>query len=68
MNPFKIKREEWNIEKLGFLKNLVMLIWKGSQGTVSKTEDRLIEQVINEYYDAYFTTKRVSNLCFNSIL
>ena len=66
MNPFKIKRAEWNIEKLGFLKNLVMLIWKGSQGTVSKTEDRLIEQVINEYYDAYFTTKRVSNLCFNS--
>ena len=66
MNPFKIKREEWNIEKLGFLKNLVMLIWKGSQGTVSKTEDRLIEQVINEYYDAYFTTKRVSSLCFNS--
>lgn len=66
MNPFKIKREEWNIEKLGFLKNLVMLIWKGSQGTVSKTEDRLIEQVINEFYDAYFTTKRVSNLCFNS--
>lgn len=66
MNPFKIKREEWNIEKLGFLKNLVMLIWKGSQGTVSKTEDRLIEQVINEYYDAYFTNKRVSNLCFNS--
>lgn len=66
MNPFKIKREEWNIEKLGFLKNLVMLIWKGSQGTVNKTEDRLIEQVINEYYDAYFTTKRVSNLCFNS--
>ena len=66
MNPFKIRREEWNIEKLGFLKNLVMLIWKGSQGTVSKTEDRLIEQVINEYYEAYFTTKRVSNLCFNS--
>ena len=54
MNPFAIKREEWNIEKLGFLKNLVMLIWKGSQGMVSKTEDRLIEQVINEYYGAYF--------------
>lgn len=54
MNPFAIKREEWNIEKLGFLKNLVMLIWKGSQGTVSKTEDRLVEQVINEYYGAYF--------------
>ena len=54
MNPFRITEAEWNIEKLGFLKNLVMLIWKGSQGTVSKTEDRLIEQVINEYYGAYF--------------
>ena len=54
MNPFRITEAEWNIEKLGFLKNLVMLIWKGSQGTVSKTEDRLIEQVINEYYSAYF--------------
>ena len=54
MNPFRITETEWNIEKLGFLKNLVMLIWKGSQGTVTKTEDRLIEQVINEYYSAYF--------------
>lgn len=31
-----------------------MLIWKGSNGEVSKTEDRLIEQVITEYYEAYF--------------
>lgn len=54
MNPFRIHREELNVEKTGFLKNLVLLIWKGSQGTVSKTEDRLIEQVITEYYDAYF--------------
>ena len=54
MNPFRIKREEFNVEKVGFLKNLIMLIWKGSQGTVSKTEDRLIEQVITEYYDVYF--------------
>ena len=66
MNPFQIKREEWNIEKLGFLKNLVMLIWKGSQGTVTKTEDRLIEQVINEYYDAYFAKKTITRLCFNT--
>lgn len=40
--------------KKGFLKNLVLLIWKGTQGTVTKTEDRLIEHVITEYYDAYF--------------
>ena len=47
-------REELNVEKTGFLKNLIMLIWKGTQGTVTKTEERLIEQVITEYYDVYF--------------
>ena len=54
MNPFRIKHEELNVEKTGFLKNLIMLIWKGTQGTVTKTEERLIEQVITEYYDVYF--------------
>lgn len=54
MNPFRINREEMNVEKTGFLKNLILLIWKGTQGTVTKTEDRLIEHVITEYYDAYF--------------
>ena len=54
MNPFRINRAEMNVEKTGFLKNLVLLIWKGSQGTVTKTEDRLIEQVITEYYDTFF--------------
>ena len=54
MNPFRINRQELNVEKTGFLKNLVLLIWKGSQGTVSKTEDRLIDQVITEYYDVFF--------------
>ena len=54
MNPFRIKREELNVEKTGFLKNLILLIWKGSQATISKTEDRLIDQVITEYYDVFF--------------
>lgn len=54
MNPFRINRQELNVEKVGFLKNLILLIWKGSQGSVTKTEDRLIEQVITEYYDTYF--------------
>ena len=54
MNPFRIKKEEYNVEKIDFLKNLIMLIWKGSDGTVEKREDRLVEQVITEYYDAYF--------------
>ena len=54
MNPFRIHKEEMNVEKTGFLKNLVLLIWKGTQGTVTKTEDRLVENVITDYYDAYF--------------
>ena len=66
MNPFAIKREELNIEKIGFLKNLIMLIWKGAQGEVTKTEDRLIEQVITEYFDEYFMKKQIENLSFNT--
>ncbi len=65
MNPFRITRAEYNIEKVGFLKNLVMLIWKGSQGTVTKTEDKLIEQTITEYYENHFAG-RISQLCFNT--
>jgi hypothetical protein len=54
MNPFKITKEEINIEKINFLKNLILQIWKGSNGVVSKTEDRLIGQTIEEYYKEYF--------------
>lgn len=63
MNPFRINRAEMNVEKTGFLKNLVLLIWKGSQGTVTKTEDRLIEQVITEYYDTFSTVSTASRRC-----
>ena len=66
MNPFAIKREELNIEKIGFLKNLVMLIWKGTNGRITKTEDHLIEDVLTEYYDAYFHKKQVKELSFNT--
>ena len=66
MNPFAIKREELNIEKIGFLKNLVMLIWKGTNGRITKTEDHLIEDVITEYYDAYFHKRQVKELSFNT--
>lgn len=54
MNPFKIQRQELNVEKMDFLKNLVMLIWKGNAAVPSKIEELLIEQVIKEYYEAYF--------------
>lgn len=54
MNPFKIQRQELNVEKMDFFKNLVMLIWKGNAAIPSKIEELLIEQVIKEYYEAYF--------------
>jgi len=54
MNPFRIQREELNVEKVDFLRNLVMLIWKGNAAVPTKIEELLIEQVIKEYYEAYF--------------
>ena len=54
MNPFKIQRQELNVEKMDFLKNLIMLIWKGNSAVPTKIEELLIEQVIKEYYEAYF--------------
>ena len=66
MNPFAINREELNIEKIGFLKNLIMLIWKGTNGKITKTEVHLIEDVITEYYDAHFRLGKVKELSFNT--
>lgn len=54
MNPFKITKEEDNIEKREFLKNLIILIWKGSEGKVSKAESKIIRMVISQYYASYF--------------
>ena len=53
MNPFQINKEELNVEKVDFLKNLIMLIWKGNSAIPTKIEELLIEQVIKEYYEAY---------------
>ena len=56
MNPFKITSEEYNEnfgEKKNFLKSLIFLIYKGNEKP-SKTEDRIINQVIVEYYEEYF--------------
>lgn len=54
MNPFKINRNEYNIEKVDFLKSLVLLIWKGSDADIPEIEFRIVEQIIIDYYDAYF--------------
>ena len=54
MNPFNITKAELNIEKIDFLKNLILLIWKGSDSKISELEFRIIEQIVTDYYDAYF--------------
>ena len=56
MNPFKLTREEYDLnfgEKKNFLKSLIFLIFKGNE-LPSKIEDMVINQVIVEYYEAYF--------------
>jgi type IV secretory pathway VirB4 component len=54
MNPFRITEEERNVEKMNFLKSLVFLIWKGADAKITKTEDELMDMVLNTYYDFYF--------------
>ncbi len=56
MNPFKVTREEYELnfgEKKNFLKSLIFLIFKGNEAP-SKIEDMLVNQTIVEYYEAYF--------------
>lgn len=56
MNPFKITDIEYDQnfgEKKNFLKSLIFLIFKGN-AMPTKIEDMIINQVIVEYYDAYF--------------
>ncbi|WP_300910776.1 conjugal transfer protein TraG [uncultured Bacteroides sp.] len=54
MNPFKISRNEYNIEKIDFLKSLILMIWKGSDAKIPEIEFRIVEQIIIDYYDAFF--------------
>lgn len=56
MNPFKVTRQEYEInfgEKKNFLKSLIFLIFKGNE-MPSKIEDMIINQTLVEYYESYF--------------
>lgn len=56
MNPFKMTDIEYKDnfgEKKNFLKSLIFLIFKGTEAP-TKIEDKIINQTIVEYYDAYF--------------
>lgn len=60
MNPFKITKDEYNEEKIDFLKSLVILLWKGSEGIADAVEDTLLTNIITAYYKAYWAqTERV---------
>lgn len=57
MNPFKITRleyEEGFKEKKNFLKSLIILIWKGSSAVMTGVEERVIDLLLEEYYQQYF--------------
>lgn len=56
MNPFTITEEEYLLnfgEKKNFLKSLIFLIFKGTQEP-TKIEDKIINETIVEYYEAFF--------------
>jgi len=55
MNPFKIGMKEINEEKKDFLKSLVGLLWKGSDGNLSQVEDSMLINIISSYYRDHFT-------------
>ncbi len=54
MNPFLMNREEFNIEKIEFLANLIFLIWQGADATMSNTQKSILDNVLMAYYHQYF--------------
>lgn len=57
MNPFLLKREEYNLEKKEFLITLISLLWKGADGVVNQVEQDVLTDVVTSYYELYFNPK-----------
>jgi len=55
MNPFYIRQLEYNIEKVDFLVNLILLLWKDPFAVVDKLEKDLISETVMAYYANYFS-------------
>ena len=67
MNPFKIERVEYNDEKKQSLKDLIGVIWKGAEGSLTKVENQALMDCITAYYADYFSEQKiVKTLSFNS--
>ena len=56
MNPFLMNKEEFNIEKIEFLTNLIFLIWQGADATISSTQKSILDNVLMSYYHQYFNS------------
>lgn len=54
MNPFLVSKEEFNIEKVEFLANLIFLIWNGADKMMSATQKSILDNVLMSYYHQYF--------------
>jgi hypothetical protein len=54
MNPFYIRQIEYNIEKVDFLINLILLLWKDTNAKVEIIESDIIRETVMEYYANYF--------------
>ena len=54
MNPFLMNKEEFNIEKMEFLVNLIYLIWKGADATMNNTEKTILDNALINYYHQFF--------------
>jgi conjugation system TraG family ATPase len=67
MNPFRISKEEFNEEKREFLKALIGLLWKGTNGILSQIEDTMLGKVILQYYKTFWSNKHeIESLCFDT--
>ena len=60
MNPFRITKEEFNEEKIDFLKSLIILLWKGADGEVNQVEDTLMTNIVTLYYNTYWNPQEVT--------
>ena len=54
MNPFLMDKNEFNIEKIEFLTNLIFLIWQGADSTMSSTQKSILDNVLMSYYHQFF--------------
>lgn len=54
MNPFVMSKEEFNIEKMEFLTNLIFLIWKGADGKITPTQKSILDNALLSYYHQFY--------------